>query len=115
MQGSKKAGVLAIVNELFGIYFRLNILRLCKNLIKPVETRRLNENGTMGQMVTYRYYIGRLNMFEDQHELAEKNLDFAFAHCHRNSIQNKKCILRYLVPIKLYRGRLPTMHCKFSA
>eukprot|EP00980_Cylindrotheca_fusiformis_P010719 scaffold2402_cov109-Cylindrotheca_fusiformis.AAC.1 len=108
-KGSKKAGVLAIVNELFGMYFRLNILRLCKNLIKPVETRRLNESGTMGQMVTYRYYIGRLNMFEDQHNLAERNLDFAFCHCHRNSIQNKKRILRYLVPIKLYRGRLPSI------
>jgi len=41
-------------------------------------------------MVTYRYYIGRVNMFEDQHELAEKNLDFAFDHCHRNSVHNKK-------------------------
>lgn len=112
-EGSKKAGVLAVVNELFGMYFRLNLLRLCKNLIRPVETRKLNESGTMGQMVTYRYYIGRVNMFEDQHELAEKNLDFAFNHCHRNSIHNKKCILRYLVPVKLYRGRLPTPYCKF--
>jgi hypothetical protein len=53
-------------------------------------------------------------MFEDHHELAEKNLDFAFNHCHRNSIQNKKCILRYLVPIKLYRGRLPTPYRKYG-
>jgi hypothetical protein len=67
----------------------------------------------MSQMVTYRYYIGRLNMFEDQHELAEKNLDYAFQHCHRNAIHNKKCILRYLVPIKLFRGRLPSAYCKF--
>ncbi|CAJ1947046.1 unnamed protein product [Cylindrotheca closterium] len=109
-EGSKKAGVLAIVNELFGMYFKLNILRLCKNLIRPVETRKLNETGTMGQMVTYRYYIGRLNMFEDQHALAEKNLDFAFLHCHQGSPKNKRCILRYLIPIKLYRGRLPTMY-----
>lgn len=107
-EGSKKAGVLAVVNELFAMYFRLNLLRLCKNLIRPVEIRKLNETGLMSQMVTYRYYIGRVNMFEDQHELAEKNLDFAFDHCHRNSVHNKKCILRYLVPIKLYRGRLPT-------
>lgn len=110
--GSKKAGVLTIVNELFAIYFRLNILRLCKNLIRPVETRKLNEQGTMGQKVTYKYYIGRLNMFEDQHELAEQNLDYAFTHCHKNAIHNKRCILRYLVPVKLYRGRLPSEYCK---
>lgn len=52
-------------------------------------------------------------MFEDQHALAEKNLDFAFEHCHRDFPQNKRCILRYLIPIKMYRGRLPTMDCKY--
>eukprot|EP00934_Nitzschia_sp_Nitz4_P006812 Nitzschia sp. Nitz4//scaffold2_size372955//110535//113529//NITZ4_000391-RA/size372955-processed-gene-0.404-mRNA-1//1//CDS//3329546680//6802//frame0 len=105
--GSKKAGVLPIVNQLIAVYFKLNLLRLCKNLIRPVETQRLQENGTMGQMVTYRYYIGRLNMYEDQHAMAEKNLDFAFSHCHRNAVGNKRRILKYLVPIKMYRGRLP--------
>ena len=33
-EGSKKAGVLYIVNQLFGMYFRLNTLRLCKNLLR---------------------------------------------------------------------------------
>jgi nuclear mRNA export protein PCID2/THP1 len=109
--GSKKAGVLAIVNLLFGMYFRLNILRLCKNLIRPVETRKLHEFGTMADMVTYHYYIGRLAMFEDKHDQAEVSLDYAFKHCHRDAIHNKKCILKYLIPIKLYRGRLPSMRC----
>eukprot|EP00978_Attheya_sp_CCMP212_P005865 scaffold13078_cov48-Attheya_sp.AAC.6 len=35
--GSKKAGVLFIVNQLFSMYFRLNTLRLCKNLLRCVE------------------------------------------------------------------------------
>ena len=100
--------MLAVVNELFSMYFRLNILRLCKNLIRPVESRKLHHSGTMGQMVTYRFYRGRLNMYEDQHALAEQDLDFAFQHCHRNALGNKKRILQYLVPVKLYRGRFPT-------
>mmetsp|Transcript_13805 Transcript_13805/g.24755 ORF Transcript_13805/g.24755 Transcript_13805/m.24755 type:complete len:240 (+) Transcript_13805:1-720(+) len=108
--GSKKAGVLAIVNILFGMYFRLNILRLCKNLIRPVETRKLHESGGMADMVTYRFFIGRLNMFEDQHQNAEASLDYALKHCHKDAIHNKKCILKYLVPVKLYRGRLPSMY-----
>jgi hypothetical protein len=33
-EGSKKAGVLYIVNQLFSMYFRLNTLRLCKNLVR---------------------------------------------------------------------------------
>ena len=111
--GSKQAGVLAIVNELFEMYFRLNILRLCKNLIRPVETKKLSEKGSMAEMVTYRYYIGRLSMFEDQHSSAETHLEYALQHCHKSAIKNKKRILKYLIPVKLYRGRLPTTHRKF--
>lgn len=33
-EGSKKVGVLYIVNQLFSMYFQLNTLRLCKNLLK---------------------------------------------------------------------------------
>ena len=33
---SKKVGVLYIVNQLFSMYFRLNTLRLCKNLVRYV-------------------------------------------------------------------------------
>ena len=111
-EGSKKAGVLLIVNELFSIYFRLNTLRLCKNLLRPVQQRKLHEQGTMGQMVTYRYYVGRLNLFEDQYADAEENLEFAFTNCHKNAVHNKKCILHYLIPVKLFRGRLPSAQCK---
>ena len=66
----------------------------------------------MGEMVTYRYYVGRLNMFEDQYDLAEQNFDYALKHCHRSAVANKKRILNYLVPVKLLRGRLPTSKCK---
>lgn len=107
-EGSKKVGVLYIVNQLFSMYFRLNTLRLCKNLLKPVESRCIHESGTMGEMVTYRYYVGRLNMFEDQYDLAEQNFDYALRHCHHSAVGNKKRILNYLVPVKLLRGRLPT-------
>jgi len=107
-EGSKKAGVLGIVNILFAIYFRLNTLRLCKNLLRPVETRKLHEQGTMGDRVTYKYFVGRLNLFEDQYAMAEENLEFALNNCHRTAIANKKRILHYLVPVKLYRGRLPS-------
>lgn len=107
-EGSKKAGVLFIVNELFAIYFRLNTLRLCKNLQKPVETRKLHTQGVMGQMVTYNYYVGRLSLFEDQYAEAESKLEFALSNCHKNAFQNKQRILRYLVPVKLFRGRMPS-------
>jgi hypothetical protein len=107
-EGSKKAGVLFIVNQLFSMYFRLNTLRLCKNLLKPVESRKLHEQGSIGERVTYKYYVGRLSLLEDQYELAEENLDYAFLHCNKKATSNKKRILDYLIPVKLLRGRLPS-------
>jgi hypothetical protein len=86
----------------------------CSHFIfdRPVESRGIHQSGTMGEMVTYRYYVGRLNMFEDQYELAEENFDYALKHCHRSAVGNKKRILNYLVPVKLLRGRLPTSRCE---
>jgi nuclear mRNA export protein PCID2/THP1 len=106
--GSKKIGVLYIVNQLFQMYFELNTLRLCKNLLRPVESRNLHLVGNKGDLVTYRYYIGRLNMFEDQYDAAEENLSFAFRHCHARAVANKKRILNYLIPVKLLRGMIPS-------
>ena len=108
-EGSKKVGVLYIVNQLFAMYFRLNTLRLCKNLLKPVESRNLHKSGNKGDLVTYRYFVGRLYMFEDMYDLAEFNLEYALKHCHKNSVGNKKRILNYLIPVKLVRGRLPSI------
>lgn len=75
---------------------------------RPVESRNLHTSGTKGDMVTYRYYVGRLYMFEDHYDQAEENLDYALRHCRKDALKNKKCILQYLVPVKMLRGRLPT-------
>lgn len=111
--GSKKVGVLSVVTELFAIYFRLNTLRLCKNLVRPVEIRKLDEQGSMGELVTYRYYVGRLSLFEDQYADAEEKLEFALQNCHVDAVRNQKRILRYLVPVKLVRGKVPSQACKY--
>mmetsp|Transcript_48617 Transcript_48617/g.117579 ORF Transcript_48617/g.117579 Transcript_48617/m.117579 type:complete len:393 (-) Transcript_48617:179-1357(-) len=106
--GSKKSAALGIVNELFAMYFRMNQLRLCKTLIRPLEQKKLHINGSMSAMVTYRYYHGRLLMFEDQHAAAEESLEYAFRHCHKDALHNKRCILMYLVPVKLVQGKIPS-------
>lgn len=76
--------------------------------MRPVEMKKLMEKGTKPQRVTYQYYIGRFLMFEDNHDTAEKHLDYALQHCHKDYVRNKRRILEYLVPIKLRRGNLPT-------
>eukprot|EP00588_Corethron_pennatum_P010538 CAMPEP_0194271132 /NCGR_PEP_ID=MMETSP0169-20130528/4999_1 /TAXON_ID=218684 /ORGANISM="Corethron pennatum, Strain L29A3" /LENGTH=456 /DNA_ID=CAMNT_0039013417 /DNA_START=101 /DNA_END=1471 /DNA_ORIENTATION=+ len=137
-ESSKKIGVLPIVNILFSIYFRLNNLRLCKNLLRPVESQGLHERPVpaavvdvsrlkrgrrgaaddsvikSGMSATYRYYVGRLNMFEDQYDAAEGHLGSAWKYCGTEAAsggamrRNRRRILNYLLPVKMLRGRLPT-------
>eukprot|EP00894_Picocystis_sp_ML_P004444 jgi/Pico_ML_1/54961/g93.t1 len=58
---NKKLAALFIVNELFKVYFKLNTLHLCKNLVRAVmaPTFAKLEEFPMAQRVTYMYYVGR--------------------------------------------------------
>eukprot|EP00520_Triparma_pacifica_P010524 CAMPEP_0118660118 /NCGR_PEP_ID=MMETSP0785-20121206/15491_1 /TAXON_ID=91992 /ORGANISM="Bolidomonas pacifica, Strain CCMP 1866" /LENGTH=227 /DNA_ID=CAMNT_0006553301 /DNA_START=314 /DNA_END=994 /DNA_ORIENTATION=- len=81
--GSKKVLVLRTVNLLFKSYFRLNTLRLCKNISRPVTARNLHNPsnpplGGTGEILTYFYYTGRVAMFEDNLIEAEEYLNKAY-------------------------------------
>lgn len=109
-QDNKKMGALFIVNQLFKIYFKLNMIHLCRNLIRAVEGPAFPpfENFNKSDKVTYQYYVGRISMFEDQYHKAEKCLDYAWKHCHREKTRNKRMILQFLVPVKLLLGVMPS-------
>lgn len=63
----KKLAALDIVNVSIKIYFKLNTLRLCKNLIRTVDSRQFApfELFPAAQRVTYKFYIGRLAVFDE--------------------------------------------------
>lgn len=89
---SKRWGALDVVIQLFKLYFRLNNLKLCKTLTKHVETAHFIplEQFPMSQQVTYRYYVGRLAMFDGDYARAEAALAFAFLRCTKRSQKNKR-------------------------
>lgn len=64
IESSKKWGALAVINELFKVYFKMNNLRLCTNLIRAVDGTGFPpfDDFPMSQKVTYKYYVGRLSM-----------------------------------------------------
>ena len=107
---NKKMGALFIVNQLFKIYFKLNMIHLCRNLIRAVEGPAFPqfELFNKSDKVTYQYYVGRISMFEDQYKKAETCLDYAWKHCHRSKTRNKRMILQFLVPVKLLLGVMPS-------
>uniref|UniRef100_A0A3P9J643 PCI domain-containing protein 2 n=2 Tax=Oryzias latipes TaxID=8090 RepID=A0A3P9J643_ORYLA len=109
---SKKWGMMFLSNQLFKIYFKLQInkLHLCKPLIRAIDSSNLKNDYSQAQKVTYKYYVGRKAMFDSDFKPAEEFLSFAFHHCHRSSQKNKRMILIYLLPVKmlLFQGHMPT-------
>lgn len=137
LEGSKKWGALDVINELFKVYFKMNNLRLCTNLIRAVDGTGFPpfDDFPMAQKVTYKYYVGRLSMLNANFtqvrrvrplarpraaphpplrppratcacRQAEEQLMYAFAHCPRESVRNKRQCLLYLVPTRLVLGKL---------
>lgn len=108
---SKKRAILAAVNVLFKIYFRVNTLQLCSKIISVVEgPGHVMDNLSVFpacDVVTYKYYIGRLKMYEDRYEEARDNLRFALRHTPQSSLRNRQRILATLVPVEMSLGIMP--------
>ncbi|XP_063232525.1 PCI domain-containing protein 2 [Bacillus rossius redtenbacheri] len=105
---SKRWGMLMLVNQMFKVYFHINKLHLCKPIIRAIEALPLKDHFSVGQLVTYRYYVGRKAMFDCDYKSADTYLTFAFERCHKSSWKNKRMILIYLVPVKMMRGFMPS-------
>eukprot|EP00316_Scyphosphaera_apsteinii_P012163 CAMPEP_0119340748 /NCGR_PEP_ID=MMETSP1333-20130426/100964_1 /TAXON_ID=418940 /ORGANISM="Scyphosphaera apsteinii, Strain RCC1455" /LENGTH=419 /DNA_ID=CAMNT_0007352563 /DNA_START=20 /DNA_END=1279 /DNA_ORIENTATION=- len=114
LPSSKKWGSLGVINTLFKIYFSINNLRLCQNLIRAVEgpafPKALDGQVVEGRkfavadLVTYKYFVGRLSLLNSQFARAERELAYAFDHCPKRSFKNKRLVLRYLVPVRMALG-----------
>jgi hypothetical protein len=70
---AKRGATLPLVNALFKVYFRLNTLRMCKNLTRTVEAPNAMplEEFPIGTLVTYRFYTGRLAVFDEDYAKAD--------------------------------------------
>lgn len=109
-EGSKKIGTLGIVNQLLKIYFKLNNLRLCGNLTKSVNLRSSQnfDQFPVSHRATYRYYTGRLHLYEDRHDEAVNDLQYSLMHLPKHLHFNKRQILLYLIPSRILTGSLPS-------
>jgi hypothetical protein len=111
---AKRRIVLALTNVLFKIYFALNSLSLCTKLIDIIEGPACN--GLMQQVellpvcdvVMYKYYNGRLMMFEDKYENARIFLRMALKNCPTSFVKNRQRILASLIPVEMCLGVFPT-------
>ncbi|XP_029186226.1 PCI domain-containing protein 2-like isoform X1 [Acropora muricata] len=111
---SKKWGMLALVNHLFKIYFKINKLHLCKPLIRAIDSAPIKDRFKLAHLVTYRFFVGRKAMFDSDFKAADEYLTFAFERCHISSSKNKRAILIYLIPVKMLLGYMPKEELLFK-
>ncbi|EFO98542.1 hypothetical protein CRE_20287 [Caenorhabditis remanei] len=106
---TKKVAMLNMTNQLFQIYFQINKLNLLKPLIRAIDNcGPLYSKFLMADKVAYNYFLGRKALFDGELSLAEKSLMYAFRNCPAECMSNKKKILIYLIPVKMFLGHMPT-------
>ncbi|THU60096.1 hypothetical protein C4D60_Mb07t09030 [Musa balbisiana] len=117
-KGPKRAGALYVACQLFKVYFKLGTVHLCRSVIRSIETARIFDfeefpvkdkstcNVNLAQ-VTYMYYTGRLEVYNENFLVADQKLTYALMHCSPRKETNKRMILKYLIPVKLSIGILP--------
>ncbi|XP_023537205.1 enhanced ethylene response protein 5 [Cucurbita pepo subsp. pepo] len=109
-KGPKRVGALYVTCQLFKIYFKLGTVHLCRSVIRSIETARIFdfEEFPKRDRVTYMYYTGRLEVFNENFPAADQKLSYALMHCNPQREANIRMILKYLIPVKLSMGILPT-------
>lgn len=108
---SRRWGVYRVASLLLRVYFALGQLNLCTNVLRALGTAELPAAARypMGQLVTWRYWLGRYYFVNGEWERALGELESAFAHCLPGSEQNKSLILHMLIPLRLHlQGVLPS-------
>lgn len=108
-EDSKRAGTLGVINQLLRVYFRLNNLRLCGNLTRTVMAKNFPpfEDYPVHDRVTYKFYSGRLHLYDDRVEQAVEDLTYAFKALPQSRFDHRRAVLMYLIPAKILMGSLP--------
>lgn len=61
-ESTKRWGMLALINQLFKVYFKINKLNLCKPLIRAIESSPFKEDFSLGQQVNkFDFCISRIS------------------------------------------------------
>lgn len=109
---SKKQGLMFINNHILKLFFRLNAVALCRNVIRTMQLFQNHDVFPAAQAITYNYYLGRLHIIDENYEAAEQALSYAVRRCGTIHGRNLRRLVSLLVPVKMLRGGgIPTAEC----
>lgn len=75
-EDTKRWGMLALINQLLKVYFRINKLHLCKPLIRAIESSPYKDHFALAQQITYKFFVGRKAMFDSDYKIGERTFFF---------------------------------------
>lgn len=109
----KVGGSLAVCCELLRLYFSLDQISQCAFLIAAVTQAHGKqplelENMPKALGVTLCFLWGKCRVLDGNVVEAEGKLGWAFANCLPSAVNNRRRILTYLVPSRMWLGRYPS-------
>ena len=107
---SKRRALYAVTNVQLKLLFRLSKLELCDSLVHMVEETGEAETAfPQADLVTFKFYIGRISILKDDFHKARRYLLEAFYQCHpRQHALHRREVLRYLIPVQMLAGVFPS-------
>ncbi|CAG0923690.1 unnamed protein product [Notodromas monacha] len=106
---SKRVGMMGLVNQMIRIYSKGELWEMYRPLIRALDPFSTKMTFPVGQMVTYRYFVGQKLVFDGDFRKAAEYLTYAFERCLKTSVANKRKILMYLLPAKMILGQMPKL------
>ncbi|RKP03099.1 hypothetical protein CXG81DRAFT_17352 [Caulochytrium protostelioides] len=109
----KKLASLMLANALFKILFRLHEFATCRNLVDQILVLVAQPDTRLGrfprtQRVTFKYYAGRVYLYNQDAPNAARHLRYAFERCPPHGAAQRQLIGRYLIVARLMLGQTPT-------
>jgi len=96
------------ISQILELSFTTEKLGYCKTSIIALNDFMGDLNSfPRSHVVQFKYFSGKFRMFEEKYTEAREDLEYAFQHCHKDSIENKLKILELLIPVKLKLGEFP--------
>mmetsp|Transcript_10506 Transcript_10506/g.19274 ORF Transcript_10506/g.19274 Transcript_10506/m.19274 type:complete len:416 (-) Transcript_10506:291-1538(-) len=103
---SESVGVACVIAK---AYFKLNTFNNCETLFKVIDDMELTAGASIAHRATLCYYEGRSRAYDEKFVAAEAGLSEAFQLCgaigHHRNLER---VLRYLIPVRLLLGVLPS-------
>ncbi|VDB97135.1 unnamed protein product [Peniophora sp. CBMAI 1063] len=110
-ENSRKWGVYGVVGLILKSYFRIRKISLSVPVLRALGANKdlppLSDYPKPHQ-VTSKYYLGMIAFLEERYAEAEKELTQAFDACYSEAHNNLQMILTYLIPLRLFRGHMPS-------